>query len=76
MKPQALQELVKQIFNDEKTRQDFTSNPEKVLAGYKLTEPEKRAVLACHARLGLVTSGSPQMEAAIAPMDMWYAPSP
>lgn len=76
MKSQALQELVKKIFGDEKTRLQFESNPASVLARFSLTEQEKKAVLATHAKLGLVTTGSQQLEAAINPTANWHAPRP
>jgi hypothetical protein len=76
MKSQALQELVKKIFSDEKTKQQFMSNPESVLSQFKLTEQEKRAVIATHAKMGMVTSDSPQLEAALKPTTDWWAPSP
>ena len=37
MKSQALQELVKKIFGDEKTKQEFQKDPDSVLARYNLT---------------------------------------
>ena len=76
MKSQALQELVKKIFGDEKTRLQFKSNPASVLARFSLTEQEKKAVLATHAKLGLVTTGSQQLEAAIDSTVNWHAPAP
>ena len=76
MKSQALQELVKKIFGDEKTKSEFMSNPDSVLAKFALTEQEKKAVLNTHARLGLVTTGSQQLEAAIDPTINWHAPTP
>ena len=75
MESQALQELVKKIFGDEKTRAQFTSNPESVLSQFTLTEQEKKAVLNTHAKLGLVTSDSQQLEAAIGPTIFWYSPT-
>jgi hypothetical protein len=71
MKSQALQELVKKIFSDEKTKQQFMSNPESVLSQFSLTEHEKRAVLSAHAKMGLVTSDSGQLEAVIRPNAWW-----
>ena len=76
MKSQALQEFVRKIFSDEKTRQQFESNPESFLSQASLTEQEKRAVLNSHAKLGLVTGNSPQMEAALDPTGQWNAPTP
>jgi lipid A disaccharide synthetase len=76
MKSQALQQFVKTIFSDEKTRQKFESNPDGVLSQYALTEDERKAVLKTHATLGLVTSGSSQLEAALDPTIQWGAPSP
>jgi len=76
MKSQALQELVKTIFGDEKTRLEFESNPDKVLSRFNLTDEEKKAVLITNAKLGLVTSDSQQLEAALAPTITWVAPTP
>ena len=70
MKSQALQELVKKIFSDEKTRQQFESNPDSVLAQFTLTEQEKKAVLNTHTKLGLVTSDSPATRSS--PRSYWY----
>ncbi len=66
MKSQALQDLVKKIFGDEKTKSEFMSNPDSVLSRFALTEQEKKAVLNNHARLGLVTGNSQQLEAVLA----------
>jgi len=76
MKSQALQDLVKKIFGDEKTRLQFKSDPDSVLSRFNLTEQEKKAVLNTHAKLGLVTSGSQQLEAALDPTVQWSAPTP
>ncbi len=74
MKSQALQDLVKKIFGDEKTRLQFESDPDSVLARFSLTEEEKKAVLNTYAKLGLVTSDSLQLEAALNPTQEWNAP--
>ncbi len=71
MKSEALQELVKKIFSDETTKARFMSNPESVISQYSLTEPEKKAVLTTHARLGLVTADSTRLAAAIEPYATW-----
>jgi len=71
MKSQALQELVKTIFGDEKTRLEFESNPDKVLSRFNLADEEKKAVLITHAKLGLVISDSQQLEAALDPTWVW-----
>lgn len=76
MKSQALQQFVKKVFSDEKTRQEFESNPDKVLSRFNLTEQEKKAVLTTHAKVGLATSGSPALEAALDPTSSWYVPTP
>jgi metal-responsive CopG/Arc/MetJ family transcriptional regulator len=76
MKSQALQELVKKIFGDEKTKQEFQKDPNSVLAQYNLTEQEKRAVLNTHAKLGLVNSGSGQLEATLDASVNWWSPAP
>ena len=76
MKSQALQELVKKIFGDEKTKAQFLKNPEGVLDQFTLTEQENRAVLNIHAKLGLVTSDSEQLRATLSPTLDWFAPVP
>jgi hypothetical protein len=70
MESQALQELVRQIFSDEGTRNKFKINPNSVLTKFSLTEGEKKAVLTTHAKLGLLTSGSAQLQATD-PNDWW-----
>jgi hypothetical protein len=76
MKSQALQELVKKIFGDEKTRREFQKDPESVLARYNLTEQEKKAVLNTNAKLGLVATGSGQLEATLKANEGWWSPAP
>ena len=76
MKSQALQELVKKVFGDEKTKQQFLEDPDSILSQFDLTEQEKKAVLNTHANLGLVVSDSQQLEAALEPTDFWHAPVP
>lgn len=72
MKSQALQELVKRIFSDEKTKLQFMSDPDSVLSQFDLTEQEKRAVLNTRTKLGLITSDSQQLEAVIGPLGYWH----
>lgn len=72
MKSQALQKLVKKIFNDEGTKSQFMSDPDSVISRFKLTETEKKAVLATHAKLGLVTGDSVKLSNAIVPLGMWF----
>ena len=76
MKSQSLPELVKKIFGDEKTKHQFLKDPDSVLSKFTLTEQEKKAVLKIHAKLGLVTSDSQQLEAAINPTANWFAGTP
>ena len=76
MKSQSLQELVKKIFGDEKAKSQFMANPDSVLSQFTLTEQEKKAVLNTHAKLGLVTGDSQQLEAALDPTWTWTAPTP
>jgi hypothetical protein len=76
MKSQALQQLVKKIFGSEEAKLQFMSDPESVLSQYSLTEQEKKAVLRMHAKVGVVTSSSPQLEATLDPAVDWLAPVP
>jgi hypothetical protein len=71
MKSQALQEMVRKIFSDEEIKSQFIANPESVLSRYSLTDDEKKAVRITHARLGLATSGSVQLEAAVKSLLWW-----
>ncbi|MBN1692602.1 MAG: hypothetical protein JW845_03505 [Dehalococcoidales bacterium] len=71
MKSKALKQLVREIFSDEKTKQQFLSNPDSVISQYPLTKQEKQAILNTHAKLGLATSNSGQLEAVIGPMGTW-----
>ena len=71
MKSQALQDLVKKIFSDDNTKQQFISNPESVLSQFNLSKQEKRAILNTYNKLGLATSDSGQLEAIIGPTGMW-----
>ena len=72
MKSQALQDLVKSIFGDEKTKLQFMSNPDSVLSRYNLTEQERTAVLKTQAKLGLVTGDSQTLQASIGPLASWF----
>lgn len=76
MKSQALQQFVKKIFSDEKTRMEFESNPDKVFSQFDLTEQEKKAVLTTNAKLGLATSNSSALEATLKATEQWWAPEP
>jgi thiamine biosynthesis lipoprotein ApbE len=76
MKSQALQDLIKNIFSDEKSKAEFMSNPNSVLSRFNLTDEEKKAVLNTHAKLGLVTSDSQQLEATLDSTSNWFAPIP
>ena len=71
MKSQALQEMIKKIFSDEKTKSQFMASPESVISNYSLTETEKKAVLSTHARLAPTAGNSTQLEAVIGPMAIW-----
>lgn len=71
MNSQSLQEVVKKIFSDSKTKAQFMKDPESVLARFTLTEPEKKAMLTTHAKLGLVGSDSAQLQAELGPE--WFA---
>jgi len=66
-----IRELVKKIFIDEKSKAEFISNPERFLNKFSLSEQEKKAVLTTHAKLGLVSSNSSQLGAAIDPLAFW-----
>ena len=72
MKSQSLQELVKKLFSDESTKLQFLSDPDSVLNQFELSEQEKRAVLKTHAKLGLVTADSQQLETEIGPTGFWH----
>jgi hypothetical protein len=68
---QGIKELVKAVFNDEKTRQEFVSDPNRVISRYALTRSEKSAVLGTYFKAGLVTRTSPGLAAVIQPLGFW-----
>ena len=72
MKSQALQEMIKKIFSDEKTKSQFMASPESVISSYSLTETERKAVLCTQARLGLVTASSNGDGGVVGPMATWF----
>ena len=72
----ALQEFVKKVFGDEQTKKQFMADPKSVISQFALTETEKKAVLKTHVSFGMVTSSSPQMEAALRADSGWMAPTP
>jgi hypothetical protein len=76
MKTQGLQELIKKIFSDEKTKAEFISNPESVLKQFSLSEIEKQALLKTTSRLSLITPDSQQLEGIVGPDTWWYSPVP
>jgi L-lactate utilization protein LutC len=71
MKSPQLQEMVRKIFSDEEIKSQFITNPESVLSRYSLTDDEKKAVRITHTRLGLASSGSVQLEAAVKSLLWW-----
>jgi L-lactate utilization protein LutC len=71
MKSPQLQEMVRKIFSDEEIKSQFITSPESVLSRYSLTDDEKKAVRITHTRLGLATSGSVQLEAAVKSLLWW-----
>ena len=73
MKSQPLQELVKKIFSNEETKHQFISDPDSFLSQFSLTDREKRTVMNTHAKLGLITSDSIQLEATIGPTSTWWS---
>lgn len=75
MEARGLQELVHKVFSDEKTKEEFTADPNGVISRFSLSDQEKRAVLATHMRLGLVTAGSTLLEARTA-STLWSSPTP
>ena len=76
METKALQDLVKKVFSDEKTRVEFENDPEKVVSRFKLTDPEKRAVLATQMKLGLAMAGGTKLDEAVDPSILWSSPIP
>jgi len=71
-----LQELVKTVFSDQKTREQFMSDPNSVISRFDLTDREQEAVLATHMKLGLVAAESAQLETAVNTTSLWTAPIP
>lgn len=76
MKSSELQQLVKKLFGDEKTRREFQKDPNSILDKYNLTEKERKAIFNTHAKLGLATTGSEQFETTLDATSGWGAPMP
>jgi hypothetical protein len=74
MQTTGLQEFIKSIFNDERTRRQFISDPEGFVTQSGLSEPEKRAVLETRSQWGLAGGNSAQMEGALRDTTGWLAP--
>ncbi len=72
MKSEALQELVKKIFSSEETKAQFISDPDSVISKFELNETEKKAVLATHAKLGLVAGTSNQLSTVVPDVGYWF----
>jgi hypothetical protein len=71
MESRSLQDLVKKVFSEERTRTEFMTDPESVISRFSLTEQEKRAVMATHSRVGVVNGSSLALDATIEPMMFW-----
>ncbi len=71
MKSAGLQEMVRKIFSSEETKSQFVSDPNSIISQFELTETERKAVFATHAKLGLVTGNSNQLSAVVGPLTYW-----
>ena len=71
MKSTTIQEVIKNIFSDEKSKAEFVANPESFLKKFSLSEQEKKVVLTTYAKLGLVSSNSSELGVAIKPLAFW-----
>jgi hypothetical protein len=72
MKSAALQEMVRKIFSSEETKSQFVSDPNSVISQFELSETEKKAVFATHARLGIVAGNSATLQAIADPLTFWF----
>ena len=75
MESKGLQELVKYIFKNERTKAEFANNPESVISRFELTELEHKAVIDIHTKTGLVTGDSSALIEMIKSAS-WSAPMP
>jgi hypothetical protein len=71
MESRSLQELVKKLFTEEKTKVEFAANPDNVLSRFSLTDPEKKAILTTYSRVGLVSGESVALDTTIEPLIFW-----
>jgi hypothetical protein len=76
MMTNALQELVNKVFSDQKARTEFEKDPETVIARFRLSEPERNAVLATQMKLGLAAAGGVRLDQAVDPIILWSGPVP
>ncbi len=72
MKSAGLQEMVRKIFSSEETKSQFVSDPNSIISRFELSETEKKAVFATHAKLGLVTGNSATLNATAGPLSWWF----
>jgi hypothetical protein len=70
MESQALKDLVKKLFSDQQSKQQFLSDPDSILPQFALTSAEKKAVLSSRAQLALATPDG-QMNTEVAPLTAW-----
>jgi hypothetical protein len=71
MQSSGLKSMVNYIFSNGKARSEFQTNPEKVMAEFDLSDNERKAILASHAKLGLVSGGSATLASEIGALDSW-----
>ena len=66
----ALQEMVKAIFGDPKTRKEFVANPDIIMSRFSLNEAEKKAVMNTQFKSTMLNDGSIQLDT-IGPLSLW-----
>ena len=71
MKSNALSQFVQKLFSDEETKKQFIADPESIMAGFELTETERKAILSKHAMMELSVPGSGSSNVAYGPMAAW-----
>jgi hypothetical protein len=76
MKSETLKKFISDIFNDETKKSEFIENPQRAMSGYGLSNQERKALMNVHDKVGLVSSDSAALEAALKPTIEWWAPEP
>jgi hypothetical protein len=76
MKSETLKKFISDIFKDETKKNEFLEDPRHAMSEYGLSDQERKALMNVHDKIGVVSSDSVALEAALKPTIEWWAPEP